>query len=452
MIIFESSDAEMPTSAHGALAELMAAFVNRQPGWTGSAGEALVEVEPASLSIANADVIRPGRPGLISVTAEVAGATEVVVHAVLGLRAPGDDVRFLADADDAPLGLLEDEHGMAVVFDALADAELSLLLLGAVGGGDGELERVRRIWTAVDSVTLTFDDRLSFTVYQQLPMEPGPHPGLELVVALDEVGFNHVPAPFALWRRSGRDLGVSQEYQAGGTGGWALALTSLRDLYASGGPPEQAGGDFATEARHLGTMTARMHLGLGQAFGRQEDAVSTWVSAVEEAVRVVDASQLENQGVQAVLGDLRRSALQAAAIRTHGDFHLGRVSRTDVGWFVIDFSPGGPQGASPAVVSSTQARSTDPRWRTWPPCCGRSTTWRWWPPPNAIHQVASTLTDLAEAWETRNRSAFLAGYLATPGIEELVPPTGDMAPALVSVFELERSTTRQALRTLAAPG
>jgi hypothetical protein len=33
-----------------------------------------------------------------------------------------------------------------------------------------------------------------------------------------------------------------------------------------------------------------------------------------------------------------------------------------------------------------------------------------------------------------------------------VPPDGDLAPALVSVFELERSTTRQALRTVAAPG
>ena len=62
------------------------------------------------------------------------------------------------------------------------------------------------------------------------------------------------------------------------------------------------------------------------------------------------------------------------------------------------------------------------------------------------------LADLAEAWEARNRHAFLAGYLGTPGIEGLVPPNGDLAPALVSVFELERSTTRQALRTVAAPG
>jgi hypothetical protein len=449
--IFESVDAELPTSMHGALAELMAAFVNRQPGWTGSAGEALVDIEPASLSIASADVIRPGRPGLISVVAELAGRAEIAVHAVLGLRAPGDDVRFLADADDAPLGLLEDEHGMAVVFDALSDAELSLLLLGAVGGGDGEPERVRRVWTTVDSVTLTFDDRLSFTVYQQVPLERGPHPGLELVVALDDVGFNHVPAPYALWRRSGRDLGVAQEYQAGGTGGWALALTSLRDLYALGGLPEQAGGDFATEARHLGTMTARMHLGLDRAFGRREGVVSVWVSAVEEAVTAVDPTQLDDEEVQTVLRQLRTSPLRTAAIRTHGDFHLGRVSRTDVGWFVIDFSPGGPQGSTTAMLSSS-----GPVYRS-PLADVADMLW-------SFHHVAEVaaierdptgrlrLADLAEAWETRNRHAFLAGYLDTPGIEALVPPDGDLAPALVSVFELERSTTRQALRTVAAPG
>ena len=451
MIIFESTDAELPISMHGALAELMAAFVNRQPGWTGSAGEALVDREPASLSIASADVIRPGRPGLISVVAELAGLAEIAVHAVLGLRAPGDDVRFLADADDAPLGLLEDERGMAVVFDALSDAELSLLLLGAVGGGEGEPERVRRVWTTVDSVTLTFDDRLSFTVYQQVPMEPGPHPGLELVVALDDVGFNHVPAPYALWRRSGRDLGVAQDYQAGGTGGWALALTSLRDLYALGGLPEQAGGDFATEARHLGTMTARMHLGLDQAFGRQESAVSAWVSAVEEAVTAVDPTQLDDEHIQTALAELRRSPLQAPAIRTHGDFHLGRVSRTDVGWFVIDFSPGGAQGSTAAMLSSS-----GPVYRS-PLADVADMLW-------SFHHVAEVaaierdptgrlrLTDLAEAWESRNRRAFLGGYLGTPGIDELVPPSDDLARALVSVFELERSTTRQALRTLAAPG
>jgi maltokinase len=449
--VFEAADVDLPPSAHGAVAELVAAFVNRQPGWTGSAGEALVEVEPASVSIASADVIRPGRPGLISVVAELAAVPQIAVHAVLGLRAPGDDVRFLADADDAPLGLLEDEHGMAVVFDALADAELSLLLLGAVGGGEGEPERVRRIWTNYDSVTLTFDDLVSFTVYQQLPREPGPHPGLELVVALDDVGFNHVPAPYALWRRSGRDLGAAQDYQAGGTGGWALALTSLRDLYALGGSPEQAGGDFATEAGHLGTMTARMHLGLDRAFGRHVGAVSTWAGAVEEAIRAVDPSQLDDADIEAVLVDLRASSLEASAIRTHGDFHLGRVSRTDVGWFVIDFSPGGVQGSGTGMLSSFRPVFRSPL---------TDVADMFW----SFHHVAEVaaierdpsgrlrLAELAEAWESRNRLAFLVGYLGTPGIDQLLPAGGDLVPELVAMFELERSATRQALRSMAAPG
>ncbi|HEY6624893.1 MAG TPA: hypothetical protein VIX85_13715 [Acidimicrobiales bacterium] len=450
MNVFEASDAELPSRAHGPLAELVAAFVTRQPGWTGSAGQALVDAEPAAVSIASADVIRPGRPGLISVVAEVAGLDEIAVHAVLGLRAPGDDVRFLADADDAPLGLLEDEHGMAVVFDGLSDAELSLLLLGAVAGGDGEPERVRRVWTNYDSVTLTFDDHLAFTVYQQLPMEAGPHPGLELVVALDDVGFNHIPAPYALWRRSGRDLGVAQDYQAGGTGGWALALTSLRDLYALGGSPEQAGGDFATDARHLGTMTARMHLGLEQAFGRRDGAVSAWVAAVDEVVAAADPYQVD-EDVDAVVGGLRESSVRASTIRTHGDFHLGRVSRTDVGWFVIDFSPGGIQGSGTGMLTQPAAIYRSP--------LADVADMLW-----SFHHVAEVaaierdptgrlrLTDLAQAWEARNRRAFLAGYLDTPGIDQLVPVAADMVQSLVSVFELERSATRQALRSLAAPG
>jgi predicted trehalose synthase len=194
-----------------------------------------------------------------------------------------------------------------------------------------------------------------------------------------------------------------------------------------------------------------MHLGLDRAFGRREGVVSVWVSAVEEAVTAVDPTQLDEEQVQTVLGQLRTSPLRTAAIRTHGDFHLGRVSRTDVGWFVIDFSPGGPQGSTTAMLSSS-----GPVYRS-PLADVADMLW-------SFHHVAEVaaierdptgrlrLADLAEAWETRNRHAFLTGYLDTPGIEALVPPDGDLAPALVSVFELERSTTRQALRTVAAPG
>ena len=93
------------------------------------------------------------------------------------------------------------------------------------------------------------------------------------MVALEESGFNHVAAPLVRWVWEGSDLGVVQEPLADRSAGWALALTSLRDFYASGGSPEVAGADFGTEARALGTMTARMHLALDSAFQREHEPV-----------------------------------------------------------------------------------------------------------------------------------------------------------------------------------
>ena len=86
-------------------------------------------------------------------------------------------------------------------------------------------------------------------------------------------------APLARWTWDRRDLGFVQEPLADRSGGWALAMTSLRDLYALGGRPEAAGGDFGPEAHALGTMTARMHLALDRAFDRHPEPVSAWVDA-----------------------------------------------------------------------------------------------------------------------------------------------------------------------------
>jgi maltokinase len=435
----------LPASSHPALRELVAAFVARQARWAHDAEPGDTqgpEVTPESVVIRSTDLVRPGRPGLVSVVAEASG---MLVHAVLGLRAPGDEAHFLDDADESPLGILEDDGGLAVVFDVTADAELARRLLEAVGGPGEELERVRRVTVTADTMSLTFDDRQVLTVFQQLPPGGGPHPGLELFLGLDSVGFNHLLAPLALWRRDGADLGIVQEYEAGSTGGWTLALTSLRDLYASGGAPEAAGGDFAAEARRLGTMTARMHLGLDQAFGRKMGDVVAWVDAVERAVRAADPGLLEDTGVAALLADLRSSPARCAAIRTHGDFHLGRVSRTDLGWFVLDFSPGGTPVLTAGVVPTD-----GPVFRS-PLADVADMLWSF----HHVADVAATerdpsgllgLSELAQAWEVRNRRAFLAGYLATPGIGGLVPPVRDVVRKLAAAFELERSASKLALR------
>ena len=73
------------------------------------------------------------------------------------------------------------------------------------------------------------------------------------------------PLPLVTWREDPYDLAFGQQYLAGGSEGWALALTSLRDLYNSTcEDPAEAGGDFANDARRLGRMTAQMHLALAE--------------------------------------------------------------------------------------------------------------------------------------------------------------------------------------------
>jgi predicted trehalose synthase len=413
-----------------AIARLVSAWVTHRPPTPGAPepadAAAAPDVPELSVEVREVEVLRAGRPGLLDVIAEVEGRT---AHAVLGLRRPGDEAHLLRVSDDPVLGLLDDEHGLGVVVDALRDAELAPMVLAAVTGTDDDPGPVAPVADDDEAAVLAFGDRYTLSVFPWL--DDGPNPAVALLVALDDAGFNHLPAPLALWRRGGRDLGLVQEQLAGSAGGWALALTSLRDLYASGGPPEKAGGDFAPEARALGTMTARMHLALDRAFGRRSEQIAEWVDRVEAAVRAVDPQLLEAAGVADALEALQAADLRAPVLQTHGDFHLGRTARTDQGWVVADCAPGGiPPGCADPVRRSPLGDVADLLW--------------------SLHRVATEaaferdptgragLAALARAWEARNRRAFVAGYLATPGIGGLVPTDREVVGNLAAAFELER--------------
>jgi maltokinase len=382
------------------------------------------------VEVRQVEALRPGRPGLLDVIASVEGR---LGHAVLGLHQVGDPVQFLGHTEEPALGLFEDADGLAMVVDALRDAELAPLVLAAVTGDEEVSTGVAPISDGDEGVMLAFTDHCSLTVFPWLI--DGVHPGVELLVALDDAGFNHLAAPLALWRRGGRDLGVVQEMLAGSAGGWALALTSLRDLYASGGSPEEAGGDFGPEARSLGMMAARMHLALDRAFGRRNEPMSSWVDGVEQLVRQAEPALLDDPGIDEALTYLRGADLAGPVLHTHGDFHLGRTARTDHGWVLADPLPGGvPPGEDHVVFRSPLADVADLLW--------------------SLHHVASVaaserdptgrsgLEALARAWESRNRRAFLSGYLATPGIGGLVPTDRDVVRRLAAVFELIRGANR----------
>jgi maltokinase len=317
-----------------------------------------------------------------------------------------------------------------VCTDALKDAQLAPLTLATIRGVEPRSGTVALVRDDEQATMLDCGSRGDLWVFPWL--RPGPHPAVDFLEALDGAGFNHVAAPLGRWTWDRRDLGFVQEPLADRSGGWALAMTSLRDLYALGGRPEAAGGDFGSEAHALGTMTARMHLALDRAFDRRPESVSAWVDSAEAAIAAADPALLEAPGMADLTKALRAADARLPVIRTHGDFHLGRTSRTDQGWVVSDCLPGGVlPGATAPIGRSPLADVADLLW--------------------SLHQASLEaalerdptgrldLAPLGQAWETRNRRAVLNGYLNTPGIAGLTGPDRDVIRNLVALFELARS-------------
>jgi len=384
------------------------------------------EHEPKDITVRRIEVLLSGRPGLVDIVAEYDGR---LAHLVVGLRRVGDQAHFIRPGDEAALGLFEDDDGLAVCIDALRDAELAPLLLATVRAVEprpGPISVVRDD----DAVVIDCGDRGDLMVYPWLQKEPRSE--VDLMVALDEAGFNHVAAPLVRWMWQGHDLGVVQEPLADRSSGWALALTSLRDLYSSGGRPDEAGGDFGAEAHALGTMAARMHLALDRAFLRHAEPVEDWIDMAVAEIAEVDPLLLTKPGVADLTKSLREADVRLPVICTHGDFHLGRTSRTDQGWVVSDCRPG---GVLPGMIQPARRSGL---------CDVADLLW-------SLHQASVVaaaerdpsgrlgLVPLGQAWEMRNRRAVLSGYLSTPGINGLTGPDRDIVRNLVSFFELARS-------------
>ena len=348
--------------------------------------------------------------------------------------------------------------GGTVAYDALHDADLTKPLLAAIAA-DAEIGSLRMqalpeasFTTGLDSLvlggeqsntSLVFGEESILKVFRRL--SPGPNPDLEVTIALARFGSTRVAEPLG-WietRLEGvpTSLAILSRYLRLATEGWTFAATSVRDLYATvidraangRGPADQepgpgehgtdrarvlaadAGGDFAGEARRLGTATAEVHADLGAAFGTDQLGASAIGELTEQMFRKLDLTVAAVPELGKHVDMITDAYSQLAKLsgpfpvqRVHGDYHLGQVLRTENGWAVLDF-----EGEPATPLAQRRARSSPLR-----DVAGMLRSFDYAARHQLIgHPGQAALSDAARDWVRRNASAFCVGYAEAGGLD-----------------------------------
>ena len=206
------------------LAKALIEFLPRQRWF--AAGETPV----GDVSVVDLEVLRRPWPALVWVEARVGtGAAFDRYQVLVALRPSGEPAPFLQGHPDLTLGELDTDAGPAYGYDALVDPDLAVELVHLMAP-DEDVTRARLVPGEQSNTSVVVDERLFLKVFRRL--HAGPNPEVEVTRELFERAFLHVVEPVAEWRRGDTDLAVLQGYLGGGVDGWAMALTSLRDLFA----------------------------------------------------------------------------------------------------------------------------------------------------------------------------------------------------------------------------
>jgi maltokinase len=278
-------------------------------------------------------------------------------------------------------------------------------------------------------------------------LQAGPHPELEVGRHFASLDRDLPTAALAGWYElrpaSGEatTLGVVQDLVPGAIDGWGLTLSAL-----AGDP-----GAFLADLRRLGEAVAVLHGALAEpaagshpdpdapeAFGSvgldPERLASVTAGTAADAERVLAttidrpvslATVAGRAGDVAALAERLATRLGTdlgAAIRHHGDLHLGQTVVGHDGWVILDFE------GEPARPLSERRQRHSP-----------------------LRDVAGLLRSLAYAvatheratgralpgWERAARAALLDGYLSTAD-PALLPRSAAATSQLLSVFELEK--------------
>ncbi|MGE0726638.1 MAG: hypothetical protein AB7O92_11435 [Acidimicrobiia bacterium] len=304
-------------------------------------------------------------------------------------------VRF-TDGEQATYQLVVDDRTGE---DALARPEVLRWLLPSLPVGT-----VAELGGEQSNTSLVVDGAVIVKVFRRLG-EPGErNPDVEVTEALWAAGFRSVAEPMGHAERDGRDLAVATRYLARSSSGWQMALD---DPY------------FMDEVRDLGVVTARMHVALAACFGSSPATPGPWVEAMRnQAARVplpdgLDAAVAERYGAFADAADL------GAAMRIHGDLHLGQVLHWRGDWYVLDFEGEPARPLAERVAPSSPLRDVAGMLRSF--------------------GYAAAVGGLPPVWEREARQRFWQGYRSVSEVAGLLPEAPEAVDALLAVFELDKA-------------
>jgi trehalose synthase-fused probable maltokinase len=454
------------------------AYVQRQR-WYGSRGRAV-----AGFEVDDVATLREGSPSVVLVLAVVAyedGGRERYSLPV-GIR-PGPAAEFFDP--ERVVHETGGEAGPAAVVDALGDPDSSaaiweLVAAGATlrtdagevhfrgGGVTGGVDpgSIRPLGREQSNSSLVRDDRELLKWFRVVGDVRSPE--LEMTEALHGAGFEHVPAPLGVveYLRPGAEavlLALVQPYLHNGTEGWALALTSLRDLYADADEAcgvdqdtalrrvEEQGATFLPESARLGEVTAEMHLALASdrvpAAMRAQPVtpalLGSWADAMtaelDQLLGGADPAlqPLRERRAEVVAGfdALRRLGDGGLAIRVHGDYHLGQTLRTDTGWTVLDFEGEPALGVAERRALSSPLRDVAGMLRSLDYAAAAALAERTEADPDRVE----ALRRQGDAWAEANRRLFWGAYLARVGDHPLLPGGAEDALALRRAWELRKA-------------
>jgi maltokinase len=418
------------------VAPLLGDFLPQQRWFTG-------DEPPRRVDVTALDV-RPGDPlfAWLVVDVTTAEGSDATYQLALGGRPVEAEPDFLHGKARATVGVVDD----VVYYDALVDPELALLVFHLVAP-DEEAHVARPLLVEQSNTSVVYDERFILKFFRRLHAEP--NLDVEVTKALVDQGFPHVVPQLEPLRRDGTDLAVIRQYLLGATDAWDLAHTSLRVSLSSPLPDSETGGGFSAEAATLGDVTARLHLALAAAYGTEAGAPADWLVAFRDQLerlanhppanpgaaggpRIAPGDVVDVAGVGALLDSLTEVGDPGAAIRVHGDLHLGQLLLADTGWYVIDFEGEPTRPVAERVRPSSPLRDVAGMVRSFQYAARTALVERG-------RDIDEEIVAMADDWESEAVDAFWRGYTGVEGIDALLPGSEVDQRKLLRAFELDKA-------------